>query len=56
MKKTVVMGPSVSSIARRVVIGGAWLIGGGALVAGVFVFSFYTAMRVEMSSTEVEVP
>ncbi len=38
--------------------GGAalWLVFGGALVAGVFVFSFFTAMRVEMRSTEVDVP
>jgi serine/threonine-protein kinase len=33
-----------------------WLVGGGALVAGAFVFSFFTAMRVEMRSTEVVVP
>jgi len=33
-----------------------WLLGGGLLVAAVFVFSFLTAMRVEMRSTEVTVP
>jgi serine/threonine-protein kinase len=33
-----------------------WVIGGGALFAAVFVFSFFTAMRVEMRSTEVAVP
>jgi len=34
----------------------AWLGVGGALVGGVFLFSFFTAMRVEMRSTEVDVP
>ena len=33
-----------------------WICGGGALIGAVFVFSFYAAMRVEMRSTEVEVP
>lgn len=41
---------------RRIVRGALWVLGGGALVAIVFVFSFFTAMRVEMRSTEVEVP
>jgi serine/threonine-protein kinase len=35
---------------------GVWVVGGGALVAVVFAFSFFTAMRVEMRSTQVEVP
>jgi beta-lactam-binding protein with PASTA domain len=33
-----------------------WLMGGGALVSLVFGLSFYTAMRVEMSASEVAVP
>jgi serine/threonine-protein kinase len=33
-----------------------WVLGGGALLAVVFTFSFFTAMRVEMRSTEVAVP
>jgi len=33
-----------------------WLFGGGALVSFVFGLSFYTAMRVEMSASEVAVP
>jgi len=33
-----------------------WVIGGGALVAGVFVLSFVLAMKSEMQSTQVTVP
>jgi serine/threonine-protein kinase len=33
-----------------------WVVGGGALAGAIFVASFYFAMRVEMSSTEVRVP
>ena len=33
-----------------------WVVGGGALVGGVFVFAFFTAMRVEMRSTLVVAP
>lgn len=33
-----------------------WIVGGGALVLAVFVLSFYLAMKMEMRSTEVEVP
>jgi hypothetical protein len=56
MAYRVVMGLGVLGILRRAVIGAAWICGGGALVGAVFVFSFYTAMRVEMRSTEVVVP
>lgn len=52
----VVLGRGWIAFARRVALTAAWLFGGGALVAAVFVFSFYTAMRVEMRSTEVVVP
>jgi serine/threonine-protein kinase len=41
---------------KRAAILGSWIAGGGALVVAVFVFAFYTAMRVEMRSTEVVVP
>lgn len=34
----------------------AWLVGGAGLVLLVFGFTFYLAMRVEMRSTEVQVP
>ena len=34
----------------------AWLIGGGLLVGTIFAVAFFTAMRVEMRSTEIEVP
>jgi beta-lactam-binding protein with PASTA domain len=52
----IVLGRGWAVFARRFAIAGTWLFGGGALVAAVFVFSFYTAMRVEMRSTEVVVP
>jgi beta-lactam-binding protein with PASTA domain len=46
----------VISLLKRMAVSAVW-IGGGAVLAGtVFVFSFYTAMRVEMRSTEVAVP
>ena len=41
---------------KRLLWASFWLFGGVALVGAVFVASFYTAMRVEMHSTEVEVP
>jgi len=43
-------------VVRKGAVAGLWLFGGGALVLGVFGLSFYFAMRVEMSSTEVTVP
>ena len=43
-------------IVRKGVVAGLWLFGGGGLVLAVFGLSFYFAMRVEMSSTEVTVP
>lgn len=48
--------PRLRKELRRVALAAAWLFGGGALVALVFGFSFYFAMRVEMRSTEVKVP
>jgi serine/threonine-protein kinase len=41
---------------RRPALYALWIVGGGGLVLFVFGFSFYLAMRVEMRSTEVEVP
>jgi serine/threonine-protein kinase len=41
---------------RRAVATLLWVGGGGAVLALVFVFSFFTAMRFEMRSTEVRVP
>lgn len=56
MSYRVVMNLGFWGILRSALIGAAWVFGGGALVAAVFLFSFYTAMRVEMRSTEVVVP
>lgn len=41
---------------KRLLTGALWLFGGLTLVGAVFLFSFYLAMRVEMKSTQVEVP
>jgi serine/threonine-protein kinase len=41
---------------NRVLAGLAWTVGGGALVGGVFVVSFFVAMRAEMRSSQVSVP
>ena len=41
---------------KRLLFASLWLFGGLALVGAVFVASFYVAMRVEMKSTQVEVP
>lgn len=41
---------------KRLLSTSLWLFGGLALVGTVFVASFYLAMRVEMKSTQVEVP
>jgi len=41
---------------KRLLTASLWLFGGIALVGAVFMVSFYTAMRVEMHSTQVEVP
>lgn len=41
---------------KRLLSASLWLLGGLALVGVVFVASFYLAMRVEMKSTQVEVP
>jgi beta-lactam-binding protein with PASTA domain len=46
----------IRTVLRKCVIAGIWIFGGGALVLTVFGLSFYFAMRVEMSSTEVKVP
>lgn len=46
----------MSTLIKRLALVSVWVLGGGALAAAVFVFSFYTAMRVEMRSTEVAVP
>jgi serine/threonine-protein kinase len=40
----------------RWAVAALWVGLGGALVAATFVFSFFTAMRVEMSTTQVAVP
>jgi len=40
----------------KILLAAAWLVGGTGVVLFVFGFSFYLAMRVEMRSTEVQVP
>jgi serine/threonine-protein kinase len=54
--RVVVLPPRVRTRIGRILIISAWLIGGAGMVAFVFGFSFYLAMRVEMRSTEVQVP
>jgi serine/threonine-protein kinase len=56
MEDRVAAGLGPLRILRGALVGAAWVCGGLALVAAVFVFFFYVAMRVEMSSTEVTVP
>jgi serine/threonine-protein kinase len=52
----VILKPAFWKRFRKPAIITAWILGGGGLVLAVFGFSFYLAMRVEMRSTEVEVP
>ena len=47
---------SSGSLLRRLGVLAAWVIGGGAFLSAVFVTSFFMAMRMEMRSTEVQVP
>jgi len=54
--RVVVLPPRVRTRIGRILVGAAWVVAGSALVAFVFGFSFYLAMRVEMRSTEVQVP
>jgi len=56
MKYRVVINTKTISRVKRLGIMGLWVFGGGALVGIAFLASFYTAMRVEMRSTQVEVP
>ncbi len=56
MSFRIVLKPSIKEAIRRIAWYGAWLVGGGMLVAGVFAFSFFTAMRVEMRASQVKVP
>jgi len=41
---------------QKIGFAAAWLIGGGLVVGTVFAIAFFTAMRVEMRSTEITVP
>ena len=52
----VILKPAFWKRLRRPMMLALWLIGGGGVLLLVFGFSFYLAMRVEMRSTEVEVP
>jgi len=48
--------PRIWGQTQRLLLAALWVGAGGALVVFVFVLSFYLAMRVEMRSTEVQVP
>jgi serine/threonine-protein kinase len=54
--RIVILPPKMRARARRWLVPALWVIAGGGLVLFVFAFSFYLAMRVEMRSTEVQVP
>jgi serine/threonine-protein kinase len=54
--RLVVLPPRMRARFRRIVFPAMWVLGGGGLVLFVFAVSFYLAMRVEMRSTEVQVP
>lgn len=54
--RLVILKPAFWQRIRRPAIIALWFLGGGGLVLAMFCFSFYLAMRVEMRSTEVEVP
>ena len=56
MNCRVVFNLELVQVIKRLLVAMLWTIGGGGLVAGVFVASFCTAMRVEMRSTQVQVP
>lgn len=45
-----------SDLLRKLGSGATWLLGGGFVVGSVFLLAFFTAMRVEMRSTEITVP
>jgi serine/threonine-protein kinase len=54
--RLVILKPAFWKRLRRPALYALWIVGGGGLVLFVFGFSFYMAMRVEMRSTEVQVP
>jgi serine/threonine-protein kinase len=54
--RVVILPPQMRARARRWLVPALWVVAGGGLVFFVFAFSFYLAMRVEMRSTEVQVP
>jgi serine/threonine-protein kinase len=54
--RVVILKPAFWKHIRKPLFMAFWILGGGGLVLAVFGFSFYLAMRVEMRSTEVEVP
>ena len=56
MRHRVVLNTRLSRTLKRIGWTALWVLGGGALLGAVFTFSFFTAMRVEMRSTEVAVP
>jgi serine/threonine-protein kinase len=54
--RVVILQPGFWKHLRRPLLYALWIVGGGGLLVFVFGFSFYLAMRVEMRSTEVQVP
>lgn len=52
----IVLKPATKIRLRKVVVTAVWLGAGAGLVGAAFIFSFYTAMKIEMRSTEVTVP
>lgn len=48
--------PNLTIAWRSVLIVGAWIVGGGALVGGAFGLSFYLSIQSASKSTEIEVP
>jgi serine/threonine-protein kinase len=52
----VVLTTKSPSLFKRAAWMAVWVLGGSVLVGGVFAVSFFTAMRVEMRSSEVAVP
>ena len=56
MSHRVVLSTRLPRTLKRIGWIALWLLGGGTLLAAVFIFSFFTAMRVAMRSTQVSVP
>jgi serine/threonine-protein kinase len=56
MKFRIVLRPKLPRSLKRVMILALWVAGSAALMLAVFVFAFFAAMRVEMRSTQIEVP